>query len=364
MPEVKQRMIAQDIAKGAAILMVMLLHIVEVPGIVRTVVGLLFGSAMSFFLFMTGYNYRSKGLTPWQNVKKRMTQIIRPFFVYTFIIGVIMTVHYVLSGQATVLECLKSYAGFLVSRWGTPYLGWDLPKTLFQRIYGPLWFIQYLVPSSIIFYLVVDRVQDSTKKLMLTAFTLATASVIMAALGWVLPWGIQDAPAIASIMLIAVWIKKDGRMFALHSKKKWHYINCITVLAVIAAIELTGNTAGYVAAGEMTAVFGPLEVYVTVLIAVIGSYLMINIARLIEKVPVISNCYIWLGQHSLLLLFMHLPLSYLINDLLGWPNIVTEFPMAKDVISIKQVINFILVITILYFIITLIDKSKAKKAAK
>lgn len=363
MAENKQRMLSQDIGKGIAILLVCLLHILEVPNIIRIICGLMFGYAMPFFLFMSGFNYKNKGLSPIENIKKRSMQILKPFLKYTFIIAVIMSIHFVLNGEATISECIISYLGFLISRYGTPYLGWDLPKTLFQRVFGPLWFIQFLFFGSILFYLFVDKALENKKNFLITIFGLATASVIMAAINLILPWGIHDAPAIAAIMIMGAYCNQDNRLFKEPSKKKWTYINCFVCLATIGIIELTGNTAGYFPAGDISGTFGPLEVYVTMLVALFGSYFLINFAKLIEKIPVVSNIYIWLGQHSLLILFLHLSIAHLIIDAFGYQQMITEFPVAVERINIDQVITFALTMLSLYIIITLIDKiEKPKKA--
>lgn len=363
MSEKSQRMVSQDIAKGIAILLVVLLHIIEVPQIIRIICGLLFGYAMPFFLFMTGFNYKNKGLTPAQNIKKRLIQILRPFFVYTFLLGIIMSIHFVLNGEATVGECIKSYAGFLLSRWGTPYIGWDLPKTLFQRVYGPLWFIQFLVPATIVFYPFVDKALENKKNFLITIFGLATVSCVLIELGLVLPWGIQDAPAIAAIMIIGAWCHQDNRLFKEPSKKKWTYINCFVCIATIGVIELTGNTAGYFPAGDISGVYGGVEVYITMLVALFGSYFLINFSKLLEKVKVVSNVYSWLGRHSLQILILHLPFAHLVIDAFGYQQMITEFPVASETISIDQVISFVVTMAVLYIVITLIDKSKAKKKA-
>ena len=362
--EKSQRMVSQDIAKGIAILLVVLLHIIEVPNIIRIICGLLFGYAMPFFLFMTGYNYKNKGLTPAQNIKKRLVQILRPYFIYTFIIALLMSVHFVLNGEATVFECFRSYIGFLLSRWGTPYIGWDLPKILFQRVFGPLWFIQFLVPASVVFYLFVDKALENGKSCIFTTLGLATVSCILIELGLILPWGIQDAPAIAAIMIMGAWFHKDNKLFKEPSQKKWVYINCFVCLATIGIIELTGNTAGYFPAGDISGVYGGPEVYITMLVALLGSYFIINFSKMLEKIPVVSNIYIWLGTHSLQILIMHLPIAHLVIDAFGYQQMITEFPVAVDKISIDQVISFVVTMTILYILITIIDKTKkAKKTA-
>lgn len=358
-----QRMISQDIAKGIAILLVVLLHIIEVPQIVRIICGLLFGYAMPFFLFMVGFNYKNKGLTPTQNIKRRLIQILKPFFIYTLAIAIIMSIHFVLNGEATVGECVKSYIGFLISRWETPYIGWDLPKTLFQRVFGPLWFIQYLVPATILFYPFVDKALENKKNFLIITFSLATVSVILIELGLILPWGIQDAPAIAAIMIMAAWCHKDNKLFKEPSQKKWTYINCLVCLGTIGIIELSGNTAGYVAAGEMSSVYGGLEVYITMIVALFGSYFLINFSKLLEKVKVVSTIYTWLGQHSLQILFIHLPLAHLVIDAFGYEQMITEFPVAVDKVNIDQVIVFVVTMALLYLIITLIEKYTNHKNA-
>jgi len=366
MSEKKERMLSQDIAKGFAILLVVLLHTIEVPSIVRTIVGLLFGYAMPFFLFMAGFNYKNKGLTPWQNIKKRLLQIIKPFFIYSFAIAVIMSIHYVLNGEATIMECVKSYAGFLLSRWGTPYIGWNLPKTLFQRVFGPLWFIQYLIPASIIFYLFVDNALKSVKNFAITMISLSTTSVILIQLGLVLPWGLQDAPAIAAIMIMAAFCRQDNRLFKEPSKKIWTWVNCFVCLAIFGVLELFYNGAGLVAAGEMSSVLGSIEVYAAILVSLIGSYFLINFSKLVERVPVIAKPMSWLGRHSLQILFLHLSVIHLVIDAFGYDQMISEYPQIVDKVNIDQVITFFVAMAILIILITLIDKGselfKKKKA--
>lgn len=364
MSNTNKRMVSQDIAKGCAILMVCLLHIVEVPQIIRIVVGLTFGYAMPFFLLMTGYNYRNKGLTPWQNIKKRLVQILRPYLLYTFIIAVFMSIHFVLNGEATVMQCVQSYAGFLISKWGTPYLGWDLPKILFQRVFGPLWFIQFLIPASVIFYLFVDKALEDKKHFWIITLALATVSVIMIELGLVLPWGLQDSCAIAAIMIMGAYIRKDGRLFTDKPQNKYTLFNCLICLVVIAVIELSGNTAGYFPSGEMSAVWGGPEVYVTMLISFVGSYLLINISRLIERVKPLANMYIWLGRHSLLILFLHLSIAHLVIDFFGYQQMITDFPVAVEHISIDQIITFVVTMAIMIPIILGIEKLQKRKEKK
>jgi len=356
MSEIKKRMMSQDIAKGIAISIVVLLHLVEVPNIVRIIVGALFGYAMPFFLFMTGFNYKNRGLSPWLNIKRRLIQIIKPLLTYTLIISVIMSFHFVLNGEATIYECIRSYIGFLLTKWGTPYIGWDLPKILFQRTYGPLWFLQFLIPSTVIFYLFVDKALKNNKNFFIIIATLSTISAILCEVLPKLPWGLQDSPAIAAIMIIAAWCKKDDKLFKNPGNKKYKIINSIIAIAIIGLTELLFNGAGYVMAGEMSDVLGGIEIYVTLLVSVLGSYFIINFSSLIEKVPVVSNIFVWLGQHSLQILLLHLSIAHLVIDAFGYEQMMTEFPMPVDKVSIDDIVTCAVTMAIIFIIVTLIEK--------
>ena len=75
-------MVEQDIAKGLAIILVMMLHILTTKTELFNIMGGIVGFIMSLFFFLTGYNYKS-GKTFKENVVKRVKQILIPFFIYT-----------------------------------------------------------------------------------------------------------------------------------------------------------------------------------------------------------------------------------------------------------------------------------------
>ena len=52
-------MVEQDIAKGLAIILVMMLHILTTKTELFNIMGGIVGFIMSLFFFLTGYNYKS-----------------------------------------------------------------------------------------------------------------------------------------------------------------------------------------------------------------------------------------------------------------------------------------------------------------
>ena len=355
----KQRNLSQDIAKGIAILLVVQAHTLQLTKGIGSAIGVLFGYAMPFFLFMTGYNYRNKGLSPWENVKKRIWQILRPFLVYSLVIFFVMGAYFLIRGEATITELVRSYAAFLLSKWGARMIGWNLPQVLFQRLLGPYWFLQFLMMASIVFYLCVDRAISSTKHLISWVALLSGISVVLIELNVVLPWGIQNAPAIASVMIIAAWFRKNDNFFTEPSKKCWVWINSFVCLLTIGLIQLKLSGAGYFGAGAMGEVCGGAEIYLFIVIAIMGTYFLINFCKLLEPIPVVSKALIWLGGHTLQILMLHLAVMHLIKDILHLPQTNAAEQLFVDKVEPGNILAYFLTIIVVVLIILLIEKVTA-----
>ncbi len=317
-----KRMLSQDIAKGLAIMLVIAVHTYQVSKPVGAVFAIFFGYLLTYFFFMSGYNYKNKGLTYLQNIKKRTVQILLPLLIYSLAVFVVMGAYFLIRGEATIPELLKSYFVFAISKWGAKLIGWNMPQVLFQRLLGPCWFLQYLVMANFIFYAVVDWAIVNGKRLISCVVGLCSISTLLLAFNIILPWGIQDAPAIAALMIVAAYCKKENLLFAEPSKKYWTIINCIVCVAAIAIIELLFNGAGFIGAGELgtTTALGAGETYVMIIIGVIGTYFIVNVSKLIEKIPVVSKFLIWIGQHTFLILILHLSFVHIIKDILNLPQ--------------------------------------------
>ena len=355
----KQRMLSQDIAKGIAILAVVQVHTLPLTRGIGSVLFILV-SAMPFFLFMTGYNYRNKGTPPWQNMLQRVWMLLKTILIYSVCIFVVMGAYFLLRKEATVQELLRSYAAFLISKWGARMIGWDLPQVLFQRLLGPYWFLQFLTVASIVFYLTVDWALRSAKHLLSVLAALTMASFVLIELGVVLPWGVQNAPAIAAVMILAAWIHKNGNLFDRPSKRIWIWINSLIGIVIIALIELKWNGAGYLGAGALGEVIGGAEVYLLMLISVLGSYFLVSFSTLIEKVPVLSTVLIWFGRHTLQILCLHLSVMHIIKDILRLPQTNAAEKLFVDKVEPGNILAFFLTLAVTFGIVTLMDKIKSR----
>lgn len=342
--QAKPRIVSQDIAKGIAILIVMLLHTVQVNRTFGSIVAILFGYLMPFFLFMAGYNYSDKGLSVKENLKRRTLQLLKPFLIYSLGVFVIMGIYFIIRGEATVLELLKSFFVFLISKWGANLLGWDMPQVLYQRILGPCWFIQFLIIANIIFIPFSSWVKNNAKRLFSSVILLSGISVVLIDLNIVLPWGIQVAPAIAGLMLFASYLKGKNLIFSVKTKTKWIILNCFACILTIALFQLNYNSIGFLAAGEIGKIVGGIEVYAFYVMAIVGSYFIINFSRLVEKFKLPTKFLSWLGKNSLLILMFHMSIVHIVKDVLGLEQRNAAEQLFGDHINPLEVIAAIVVV--------------------
>lgn len=315
LPLKNNRMISQDIAKGIAIFLVILVHSIQVTTTIGSVIGVLFGYIMPFFLFMAGYNYNDKNLSVKDNLKRRTLQLLKPFLIFSLGVFVVMGSYFLIRGEATILELFKSYFIFLISKWGLGFLGWEFNQILFQRLLGPCWFIQFLIVADLIFIPFYSFVKNNNKRLFSSIILLSGISVVLISFNIVLPWGIQNAPAIAGLMLLASSFKKNDLLFKKDYKIKYIILNAIVCLLTIGLIQLKYNGAGYFGAGELGKVLGEIEVYIFYIMAVCGSYFIINFSKLLEKTNHIKRFLIWFGQNSMLILIVHMSIVHIIKDI-------------------------------------------------
>ena len=358
----RKRMLSQDIAKGLAILVVVQLHSLQPSEMLYYVLAVLLGFAMPFFIFMSGYNYRSKGLTPVQNMKKRVLMILKVFACWTIGIFLVMGAYFLIRGDGTPAEILRSFAGFLLSESGCKMIGWELPTALFQHVLAPLWYLQYLVTASVLFYLTMDCALRSLKHAFSLVFLGLAVTFVLVAFNVYLPWGLHCAPVLAAIMITGAVLGQENRFFTAATTTAWKVVNTLICLAVTTAIQYSWPSAGLLGAGNLGEVAGSVEVLFLFCFGVFGSWFLIHIGMLLEKVPVLSKGLIWLGQHTLIILCLHRPVAYVIRDLMGLPHFIAG--SYTDVMTGENIIAFLLVFVVMIPVILLVDRIKKKRSVR
>lgn len=357
----RERMLSQDIAKGLMILVVVRFHSIQLTKELFYAVSPIGVCSMVFFFFMAGYNFRDKGLTPLQLIKQRVGKLFITYLLWTFGTFVVMGSYFLIRGDGTLEEIIKSFAASLLSESGCKMIGWKLPVSLFQHVLGPYWFIQYLITSTTVFCLVAGYALKSIKRFLSVTLLLLGISFGLIAFGIFLPWGLHCAPVIAASMLLGAKLGQNNNLFTATSKVGWIIVNSIISLAIVDLIQFKYPAAGMLGAGLLGEVIGPVEVFLAYASSLFGTYFVVNLGRLIEKIPVLSTGLIWLGQRTLIIFLLHRAVAYVIRDAMGLPHFISGTPLYIDEVTMPNLIAFLLVFVIIVPVIIVNDKIKASR---
>ena len=357
----RKRMLSQDIAKGLGILFVVQLHGLQLTKAFFYSWAALTGFSMPFFFFASGYNYRSKGLSPVQSMKKRVLALLKTYICWTLGVFIVMGIYFLVHKDGSLSEILKSFAGAVLSESGCKMIGWKLPVALYQHVLGPYWFLQFLITASAIFYLVADYTLRSFQRTISVIILLSGITFLFVQFRFFLPWGMHVAPVIAAIMIAGAKLGKDNRFFDSSPRKAWTVINSVVSLVIVELIQGFYPAAGILGAGLLGETAGGIEILFAFCFAVFGSYFLVNFGKLLEKIPVVSKGLIWCGQHSLIILVLHRPVAYIIRDVMGLPHFISGNPLYIERTSFKDVIAFLMIFVIMVPVITAWDQYKKKR---
>lgn len=311
----KPRMVEQDIAKGLAIILVMMLHILTTKTELFNIMGGIVGFIMSLFFFLTGYNYKS-GKTFKENVTKRVKQILIPFLIYTFSITIISGIYYVITGEYTILEVLETYANFLLTRnlgslFGLTYAARSVYTTILVG-----WFIQMMLVASILFYAVVDLCLNNVASFLSISIGCIVFTMALTHFEVKLPFYIVEAPTICVIFLFGALFKK----YDLFNKSKllWIIINSVIGYGLYLILAAMFQGAGLIMGGGLTSKYGAWEAPLTILMCIISSYAFINFCKLLAKIKPVSFILSWVGQNSLYYLLLHMVVRQYVVLIVGY----------------------------------------------
>ena len=330
----KKRDYAQDIAKGIGILLVVFVHIVDYPKWYEIIMAITGVWLMPFFFTLSGYYYHPGARKPAESIRRRAVQLMKPYFIYSGCIWLLTTIYNLITTTANLgfwtalWENVKQYLTFLFSRnslvlVGLAEKGMGTPIADgigFTGLVVPFWFIMMMFMADIIFYLIADfalakmkRFISVTSGLILLTFLL---NVLVEAIGFGLPWNIQNVPMAVALMLFGAMFGQNKLLSKEFTKPKWMVINSLAILGVIALIQWQFPGAGSFSAGVFV-YFGSVEVFPAVLLGVISPFMAVSFSRLINKIPVLNKALIWVGLRTLPILLVHMFISKFIGLFTG-----------------------------------------------
>ncbi|MCQ2771285.1 MAG: acyltransferase family protein [Clostridia bacterium] len=369
----KPRDKAQDIAKGVSILLVILFHTFTMPVWFKTIFSIACVWLMPFFFTLSGYYYTPGKKTKKENIIHRTKQLMIPYFQYSVGIWIITTVYNLIRNTYTIGQSLYHYLTFLVSRNTLILLGLEPIKSdmtivpngiKFTTVVVPFWFIVMMMFSNIIFYLIADYALSNKKRLIsILALLISTSYLInlgVEAIGFGLPWNIQNVPMGTALMLIGAQYGKTKILAKEAVSTKWTIINTLVAYAISAVIQLKYPGIGSWAGGTFRT-YGAIEVFPCVLFGIMSPFMVISISRLLEKIPGLGFALSWVGARTIPFLFVHWLVSSFVSIFLK----LQAQPLGAALESLLNCFITIAILVVYRIVWELILKTiKTKKAAK
>ena len=130
-----------------------------------------------------------------------------------------------------------------------------------------------------------------------------------------LPWGIHAAPLLASIMLFGALFGQKKLLHKGTIPTRWNTLNTLAAFGIYLTFGLAFPKAGQFAAGMLGHDIGYWDVYVTLLAAILGSYILVNVSKIVEKVKPLGAALRWCGENSLAILLLHNAFIKVLNNL-------------------------------------------------
>lgn len=366
----KGRMEEQDVGKGLAMFMVLFLHSVtlfteggrdlQVKG-ATLVLGALFGYIMGFFVIMAGYNYKKSGESWGKTVLKRLKQLLIPFVIIATVIWVLLGAYLIIRGETDIRQIVNSYFAFWITDPVAGWLGLDASRTFVGQALGPAWFIKSLFTASLIFLAVADFALEKASRLFSIVTGLLMVTFVLRIWEIELPWLMEIAPAMCAIMLLGAYMKKLDIYTGHESRTLYKWLNPLAAFAFVFSLGMVVPRVGMISSGRMDMVAGPMEVYITAIYCVLGTYVMLAICRPLSKVPVVSTFLKWFGKNCLFVLLIHGAVLRIFTDLFGITGGDTK-------VRVRNILAFLCTLVVVCLILLVMDKVrgviKAKKEPK
>lgn len=263
------------------------------------------------FLFMffvvSGYFYRpERGF--WNNTKKRLSQLLVAYVVCTVVLTTVMYVYLVLTGYSIDPSELPYVIGrCLIGKSAFQAYGDEIPMFgVFEIIQG-YYFIEIMIVGFIIFYAVADWALKDVKRTIFTIFVLASVTcLIVEGLRFKLPLYAESAPLAAALMLMGAVMGKHK--VATYIENEWRtkrYWAIVAVLFIIGAFMVTFFPTGLRFNTSRYGEYGGWSAYPFLVLAISCGSVMLVLSSFLSKIPVLSNVFMFMGEHTLTILLLH-----------------------------------------------------------
>lgn len=318
-----------DIAKGIAILAVIVGHVYAPPTVIGKVI---FSFHMPLFFVVSGYFIKD------YSIKKNFISSCRGLLI-PYVIGTLI--------EMVAELCMPNGHGFV----GVRQLFLDLiggmckDSYLFPIFNGTwmLWFLPSLFVARIIFVLIMHFTEKLNHgwAIRMVSFSVLSAIGMLACVYGHLPWGLEIALVTLAFLYCGNLLNKHA-LFA----NKFRFLIagiCLLIWVVLLCLGF------YI---ELAAHYWP-GFYLALLEGMIASFTVIIFSQLVDKVRFVNNAFKWMGKNSLIILLIHnFDMRYV-----TWGKIISN-----DIIILLCRVSFALCVTgIISLLLYCLKRKKQKR---
>lgn len=288
----KRRILWIDVAKGICMLAIIAGHF-GIPEVARVV----FAFHIPVFFMLSGYTLREDKPDK-EFLQNRFARLMKPYFITCVLIMLLDIFNSAAVFNDSSIPTISDviYKAMVRSFFGygsiTAFMGIDLGGYI-----GAIWFLPALFFASAFAKLTLGRFKKWTYRAAIAVILFCTAAVL-AHFIW-LPFSIQSGMMGAAFVILGKWMAEKEVM----SKIRWYHL--ILFAAFFAVGYYFGWSEIHIASGGMN------DYFITPVIVVMASILVIRLSMLIEK----SKFFGWVGRGSIVVLAVH---TVQLDCLRGW----------------------------------------------
>ena len=286
MAEERQKLKYMDVARGLALLLVIISHANGLN------LYLIFYYIQIFFI-ISGYVYRP-GRNYRENIRKKAVRLLVPYFGYSALLWTFYAVV-----RRNMNEILHSLFGVFYSRFYFYKVGWrEDPVALLDIANGAMWYLTAFFVTALLFHLIADKCLANWKLTVAWSAGLLLISMALNELPILLPWSIDIAGVTTVLMLIGAWMRKME--FFEKKVNFWMVAGMMVVYLGIATFNGYLNTSV-----RIYGRFDSWSVPLYMVVSVSGSILCIWLSKGIQNLK-IGKVLAYLGTHSMELICVHM----------------------------------------------------------
>lgn len=293
----EQRLKYIDIAKGIAIIVVVMSH-VGYYNLFSAYIGQCY---IQMFFLITGYVMaQSKSITA-KSKKEflciRAQRLLRPYIFYNCIIMVCYIPLAKINGEMSISFFVTNIIGIFYARksWVYPYV--NAENSLMSLGNSPMWYLPCAFVSNFLLYSIV-KIKKWGGGELTVIWGLFCIAYIFGKSPILMPWSLDIVPVACIFMLVGYWLKKLGILEKLASKNSRIIIILFILLYILLVSFDTGVNLSIREYGG--------SIILSCLIGIIGSIILLLFCLMIENIKWIYLIFGEIGKNTIPILGLHI----------------------------------------------------------